>query len=75
MRLRRERGDQPKGALAAMGAARDIDAGDALPEGSDGLGGGGGLALGSGRIERGASARKKGTLVAVAVGYGSLWIA
>ena len=63
--MRRERGDEPKGALAAMGTARDIDAGEALPERGDGLGGGGCLALGSGRIEGGASAKKKGTLVAV----------
>jgi hypothetical protein len=38
MRLRGDGGDEAKGAQAAVGAADDVDTGDALPEGGDGFG-------------------------------------
>ena len=57
MRLRCERGDETQSAALAVRTAADVDAGDALPEGGDGLGSEDGLALGGGRMERGAGAR------------------
>ena len=59
-----EHGDDAKHAAVALRTARDIDAGDALPEGVYGLGRGR-VVYGCGRIERGAGALEQRALVAV----------